>query len=267
MAQTTVQTAKSVHIPDGCKIEVGETLAALVNIGALKGDASAEFTWDAVEIAFNNVDKIESIRNPAINASFEIAELNPDNIATLSGGLITVTNTAGTEVTGATQTIAAGYTYGKFIKLENQMGDGTACTITAVTQATATALVKDTDYFEIFNENGVFGIYIIDTATSDNTKATVVTYNYTPNASKTMKAGASSVTINPKIVRFINTDSAGKKRQLTIWSAAIQPSINFSFRAMDSDGVETIPISLKGSLDSTQAAGSQLFEFVDEQVV
>jgi hypothetical protein len=262
--------AEAVHIPDGCTVEISDDLLTWTNLGVLIDDTTMEHTWDAVKFNAANIKNLLNYgKNHLLNAAFTIGELYADNIADISGGMYTLTNTAGTPVAGATQSVASGYDYDTFIPIANQNGDGSAITINSVTQdpsGTPTPLVLDTDYFKGFS-NGIYGIWVKDTATSDNAFDFEIDYDYTPNASKKLTAGTSSITITPKALRFKHTDSNSKSRYMVVYSAIVQPGFTFTFGSAENEGIETIAITMQGDLDTSRADGDQLFAWYDEQAV
>jgi hypothetical protein len=204
-----------------------------------------------------------------LNLSFTLMEIYLDNIAALSGGLATVTQNAGTLVSGASQVVSSGeWGYNDFIKIENQNGDGSAITVNSVSGATDGALVEETDFYVGQNDHDEWGIFIIDSATlTTESQDITINYDYTPNASKELNAGTSTLELTAKIVRFTHTDENGKKFELTIWSATPSGGFTITFPAATNDQVMTLPISLEGKPDTSRADGKQLFTIIDEQGV
>jgi hypothetical protein len=93
-----------------------------------------------------------------------------------------------------------------------------------------------------------------------------VTYTYTPSASTTFSTGGLD-TVNPKVIRLTNTDSAGKKFQITVFSATPQKGLEIKFPGDEAGDNWKPVIELKGIRDDSLTAGAQLYEIVDEQGV
>jgi hypothetical protein len=268
--QTSVQNSGTIRLPDGCKVEYGADVGSLVDVGAIDGDVSAELTYDVFKVDSANAGTVANqIKNMVMNLSFNLMEVNLENIANLSGGMATTEDVAGSTVSGATQTVTSGnWAYNKFILIENQNGDGSAITVNSVSGGTDGTLTEDTDYYVGQNEVGEWGIFVIDSTNVTTTSQDLtIDYDYTPNSGKKLNAGTSTLELTGKVVRFTHTDENSKKFQLTVWSAKPSSGFTLTFPAATNDTVMTVPISLEGQLDTSRADGKQLFELLDEQGV
>jgi hypothetical protein len=186
----------------------------------------------------------------------------------LRGGIDQYQTVAAAKVSGVVQTVASGdWAYNKFIKIGNQNGDGSAITVNSVAAGTDGALVANTDYYVGQNDEGQYGIYIIDSAkvTTVNQSLTI-NYDYTPAASKTLTTGGLTE-INPNVVRLTNTNAEGKKFEVTIFKASNTTGINLKLPSDDADDVWATPVTLEGVCDAARLAGAQLLKIVDEQSV
>ncbi len=92
----------------------------------------------------------------------------------------------------------------------------------------------------------------------------LVDYTYTPSASKTLKGGG-LVTFTAQVCRFTNTNSAGKKFEITVFSSTPDGGITMNFPADDAEDPMLCPVKMVGTCDTTLTAGEQLFQIVDEQ--
>lgn len=267
---SNVQREEAIHIPDGCSVLAGSNVGDLASVGVLVGDVAMTHSWEQTEFKDNIGEKITSAaKNQVLDASFTIGELYADTINKLGGGLYTLTNVAGALVEDSATIVASGgWKYDKFVAFAYQNADGTSPTVNSITGGTDGPLVEDTDFFVMKNESGIWGFYVVDSATV-TTESQTMTYDidYTPTASKQLTAGDSSVTLTSKYLRFINTDSDGKTRYMDVFSASIQPDVAFGFGDQSNDGIETMEISMQGGIDSDLTAGAQLFQWVDEQAV
>jgi len=159
----------------------------------------------------------------------------------------TVTVTAATLVSGATQTVLAdSYEFNQFIKIENQNGNGGAITVNSVTGGTDGLLVADTDYYIGQNEAGEYGIFIIDSATVTTVSQNMVLdYDYTPNASVTCRNTRkyqNDVLLGAKIVTAAN--DAGEVNTYTLESCIFKGQYKIS----------VLDLAIAGDLDGTTGA-------------
>ena len=143
----------------------------------------------------------------------------------------TVTQVAGTAVTGATQTLTEGsFVVGGAYNFENRNADGTPVTITSVVGSVDGALTAGTDY------------EIVTTATCLPNKATynvdqirilsgvsldqdiVITYNYTPKAGNVFSLQTGAYTQTPLSVKIVAVDKNDDTniREIEIDSAFFQ---------------------------------------------
>jgi len=196
-------------------------------------------------------------------------ELDPTNIASVSGGVFTSTTTAGTPVVGGTEVIASGDWDYKVYVLENQESDLSEPTINSVTGGTDGALVLNTDYRMVKTASNKWGILFISGGNiTVLTQAITIDSDYTPAASVALSAGASSVTLTPKVVRFSHTDDNGKVRKLDVYSATLgDAGFTFTFGSQINDGAQSFPITLEGDIDTSRTSGQQLLTYTDEQSV
>jgi hypothetical protein len=265
--QTTVQKADAIRI-GSAKIEIGDTVEALINLGAVRNVVSQE-SWELVKVMGDNVGEIKKfIKNHINTVTFNWAELDLTNLNAIRGGIDTYSTVAAAPVAGAEQVIPANaWAYKKFIKIEHQNGDGSAITVNSVTGGTDGALVENTDYYVGQNSIGEYGIYVIDSATVTTTNQILtINYDYTPNASKVLKTGG-KVEIAPKVVRLTNVNEDGKKFQITIYKASNSSGINLTLPADDADDIWLTPVTLEGVCDASRTVGDQLMEIIDEQSV
>lgn len=268
MAQTSVQTASTIRFGSG-KLEVGDSVADLVNLGAMR---SVKFTepFDKISIMSDNAGEIYAgIRNHKAIVEGELMEINLTNLNNLRGGIDSYTPTAGIEVSGHSEVIASGdWAYDNPIILPHQHATLAKITPTSVTGGTNGLLVLDTDYF-IVQDPGTdkWGIVIKDSDTVNTLSQTItIVYTYTPAASKTLTSGG-KLTISPKVVRITNTDANNKVFRITLYKASNAQGITLELVSDDSEDPNVVPIKLEGVLDVTRTAGDQLFEIYDEQGV
>lgn len=266
MAQTTVQNSTAIRFGSG-KLEVGDTVGTLVNLGAMR---AVKFTeeFDKISIMSDNAGEIYAgIRNHKAIVEGELMEINLTNLNTIRGGIDTYTTVAAAEVSGHSEVIASGaWNYDKFIELPHQMYDGSKITPTSVTGGTNGLLVLNTDYFIVKDAGtNLWGIVVRDsiTVTTEAQTLTIV-YTYTPAAAKSLTSGG-KLTISPKVVRITNTDASSDYLRITVYKASNAQGITLELVSDDSEDPNVIPIKLEGVLDVSRTAGDQLFEIYDTQ--
>ncbi|KPJ82786.1 MAG: hypothetical protein AMS17_18650 [Spirochaetes bacterium DG_61] len=267
MFQTSVQRKSAIRF-GSCKIEIGDDVPGLEDIGIVKNVVfTEELTFS--DRGADNADLIRFLRKVRAIVTGDQEELDLEMIFKLRGEIDSYSIVAGTEVAGVDQVVYAGqWHYNDFIQIENQMGDKTQPTINSVTGSTDGALVEDTDYYVGKDDDGDWGIFIIDsvTVTTEDQNITI-NYDYTPNAAKKLESGGSGVEMTPKIVRLTNNNEAGKVLRLTLWKAFYDANFNITFQPDEGEEPALNPFTLLGVPDISKAAGKQVYEIYDEQSI
>lgn len=256
----------SVHIPAGCTVKVGDAVESLVELGVLKGDASIEISYDRVKVQGSKAETlVDFIKNMKATAAFELYQLYLPNIAELLDGAVTLESQAGVLVENHQQVVASGeWAYDQFIPFDQQNGDGTCPSVDSVVGSVDGALVEDTDYFLIKDENGVWGFYVIDSATvTTESQSITAQFDYTPAASKTLHMGEQSAELVAKIVEFSKTIDS-KVFRARLWSATNESGFALAFPDSANDDPASMQITMSGGLDTGRATGKQLIEIYDE---
>lgn len=266
MAQTSVQNSTAIRFGSG-KLEIGDDVGSLVNLGAMRGIKFTE-EFDKISIMSDNAGEIYAgIRNHKAIIEGELMEINLTNLNNIRGGIDSYGTIAGDAVSGHSYTVASGdWNYNVFIEFDYQNGDLSKITPTSVTGGTNGALVLNTDYM-IVQDAGTqhWGIIVIDSTTVTTESQTIaIVYNYTPAASKYLKSGG-KLTISPKVVRITNTDANTKYFRITVYKATNAQGITLELVADDSEDPNVVPIKLEGVCDVTRTAGDQLFIIEDTQ--
>lgn len=260
-----------VNFNNGCEVYYSLDGTSFVQLGATIGDAEGTWNYDKVEVVTATGRKIISFKNQTIAASFNLININPTHLAALSGGMLSRSAVAGTLFTDAPdQTIAAGWTNMKPIHLAptTAAGVAVACsvvpTFTSVSGASAGPLAEGDDYYIVQDDASFSGYSIIlDTAGSAGLVTTeVVTVdfaNVTPVASEVLSAGEESYTPTAIALRFVDPEAG---QTLEIYSADVDSGgFMFGFKSADSDGVQEMPFSFTGKIDTTRTSGDQLFSW------
>ncbi len=255
MPQTTIQVRKSIR-KGSVRVLVGDNFGALVDVGALRNPVFKSLV-EQQSIEFDNVDPLAKfVKGKRVQITFDLAEINFENMAILDGGILDLTPNAGSLVAGEVQLVVDGdWAYNKFVKIEHQNGDGTTIVVNSVTAATDGALVADTDYYLGQNEAGEWGIFIVDSATVTTESQNIsVDYDYTPNASNTITFADQGNKVL-KVMRIINTDEDGKTFKIDIEEGTNFAPISLTFAADSADDVAILPVDFQGNI----------VEWVDEQ--
>lgn len=260
--QTTTQKVSTIRF-GSAKIEVGEDVAGLVNLGTAQ---NIEFTEEFTPIVLkphNTPEITVGVRDHYATAKFDLWEIDLTNLNLIRGGLDTLTPVAGDAATATDEPVKLTGT--KMVRLANRSGDGSEPTSITVKGSDNGATVRNTDYVIGVDAAGwpVIGRVAASSAIADG-ETVKVTYTYTPNAAVKLSTGGKN-TINPRVVRLTNTNSAGKKFQITIYAAKNQGGIELKLPGDDSEDPVATPIELKGIVDTARTAGDQLFEILDEQ--
>lgn len=207
--------------------------------------------------------KLTFTKNEALNQAFH---------ALVRGTLDTITETAGSLVSGATQILVSGsWIINKFYPIEHQNGDKTVPTIVSVVGSIDGALAENDDYDIIQNEAGVWGIVMQDftpaTTLSTLSQNITITYDYTPNASWTAKGGK-----NTEIPRFMCRITCKNDNKTFHWIGyygRVTKGLNFPF-AKDDDADRRVKPTyemLFENLPAGQGASAnenEVFEFTYE---
>lgn len=269
-SQTICQKADALRI-GSCKVEIGETEASLVNIGATDGDTTLQEQWELIiRMSANAGELSRGIKKGSHKAiiSGNWLEIDLANLKLLRGGIDKLATVAGAQVTGYAQVVLAGsWSFDKFIPFEHQNHDGAKIVPTSVVGSTDDALVAGTDYFIIKSPAGIWGIAVPDSTTvTTESQNLTITYNYTPAASVEFSTGG-AFTISPRVLRLTNTNEAGKSLVGTFFKGYNMNGLSLAFHP-DEDGNYMIsPFQVECVCDESRPAKEQLFKLVDSQNV
>jgi len=259
--QTTETTAQVLY--GAVKIEVSSAanFAGAIDIGAVNGAKYTEEMKISTLESDNAVDRDIVTEQKGMIEFEQIQMLNETARAIMRGTLDTITNVPGSAVTGAAQTIYSGsWGFNTFEPFDHQNGAGTIISVTSVTGSTNGALVAETDYFIVKNDDGIYGIMVKDSATVTTIAQNLaIVYDYTPNASVIYETGGKSA-VPYFYVRMTNTDENGKiVKWETLGKCNLNKGDEIVFKKYNADDPRVpVPVSIQVRQDITLVAGKQL---------
>lgn len=230
------------------------TPSVFTRIASVRGlVANIDNTVNQVEINADDTGTVYKGATPEgrIEGSF-LENADRDLIALLLGG--TPTDTAGSLVSGATQTLSSGaYAVNVFYPITNQNGNGGAITINSVTGSVDGALTANDDY-DIVLKDGIYGIVIQDVASGSNittiAQNIVINYDYTPNATEQLVVPFTFREDPRLVVKIVATDST-KTRTIILTDATFEGTFGLEFldvvEAGDLAGTSFVFKGTKGS--------------------
>lgn len=262
MAQTTVQNPGAIRFGSG-KLEVGTSVASLVDIGAVRNAVFRE-EWEEVEVKSDNAGVVKvGIKEHVAFIECDMMEVNFANLNTIRGGLDTYAAVAGTPVNVENE--AHTLTGTASVRLNHRNGNGTEVSNIVVTDASSNAAVRNTDYVIAVDSAGYTTIARVSgSSVISDGEGVLVDYTYTPNSAVTLKSGGKT-SIADRVVRITNTDENGKLFRITLHKATVNEGQNIEFPADDGDDPAMPKLTMKGVLDVNRTVGDQLFEIYDEQ--
>lgn len=265
MAQTTVKHPETIRFGSG-RLEIGESLDHLVDVGALTGVHFTHELGDKVTITSDNAGVIlERAGTQTAKVEANLMEINLDTLAVYMSGVSELKTVAGSEqtVTNEEHTLK-GTT---FIRLDHRTSNGSAVTISSVKKKEDDSTAdKDIDYVEAIDSDGYTCIARkSDSSAIADGSVVLVSYKYTPAKCKRLSFGGLQQ-LNAAVARITNRDSLGREFSITVYKATADSGIEIEFQADDADETDVVPITLVGTEDTSRAVGDQLFVIEDHQM-
>ena len=255
MSQTSIQKSPAIR-KGSVRVQVGDSFAALVDIGALRNPVITSLVENQ-SIEFDNVDPLRKfVKGLRMQVKFDLAEINLTNMAALDAGILNLTTVAASPVTVTAEAKGTGWTVASPIKLSNKNGANTIVS-SIVVKSGVTTLTLNTDYKTYVGDgsNGELGYTYIVPLVS-NAGVITADYSYTPNASKKVTFNDSG-TKTLKVMRLTNTDENGKVFKIDIQAGTNFAPISVDFAADTAEDVAVLPIDFQGTM----------VEIVDEQQI
>lgn len=262
LPQTTENTSYVLYGPVKIEVSATSNFAGAVDIGAANGIKITEGMKVSKLENDNAVDR-KKVTEQTLTIEWEQNEyLNEAAKAIMRGDIDTIVTTPGSLVSGVSQVIYSGsWVYNQFTPFEHQNGSGASISITSVTAATNGVLVAGTDYFEVKDDNGNYGIIVVDSATvTTQSQNITIVYSYTPTAQVEYYTGGKE-TLENFYIRLTNEDENGKIVQwksLGIANITKGEEITFPKYNADDDRVK-VPMAVEVTQDITLDKGKQLY--------
>ncbi len=236
------------------RVLVGDDFGALVDVGALRNPVFKSLAENQA-IKFDNVDDLNKfVLGKKVQVTFDLAEINFDNMAVLDGGILNLNVVASSPVTVVAEAHGTGWTLGQPIATDFKNGANTVVG-TIVVKSGVTTLTVNTDYRVYVGDgsNGVLGFTYIVPITAQ-AGAITFGYVYTPNASKNITFNDSG-NKTLKVMRLVNTDENGKEFRIDIEDGTNFAPISVDFAGDAQDDVAILAVDFQGNI----------VEWVDEQ--
>jgi len=272
--QTTLK--QNVYFPDGAKVEYSTDGSSFSDLGAIGSAVTGTLNYEVNEVITANAGTLQrQAKNPTLAAGFTLININPSNIADLSGGMLTAATTNDSANTSVPDQVISSGDWAKStavpLVMYTSSTDSTplrasaAPTLTDVEGSEDGTLSAGTDY-EIIEDSSSFSGYSIVLLNAITTLAQDITIDYasvTPIERTTVTGGASTTVMETVALRFTHTDDDSLVRQLTIYAADVDSGgFQFNFKGANEDGVEEMPLTFTGKLDTSRTSGDQLFSFI-----
>lgn len=260
--QTSVQTSSTIRL-GSAMVEVGPTVGSLTNLGLTDGIELKE-DFKPIILKPDNAPELQvGVTDHTATVKFNLWEINLANLYMLRGGMDTLTPVAADPVTVTDELHTL--TGVNSVRLNFKNGAGGIVSTVSVKDSANGAAVINVDYVLSVDPAGYTCIARVSGSTVITTgEVAKVTYTYTPYASNSLTSGGLG-TVSARVVRLTNTNAAGKIFRVTIYAAKNQGGIELKLPSDADDKNASVPIELKGVVDTTRTAGDQLFEIYDEQ--
>lgn len=260
-----VQTTKKsyIYFPDGAKVSVkSKDDADFYDVGAINSAVTATLNWTESVVETANAGTLDTkISNMEIAGGFTLINLDPEGVAKMSGGVLSLEEVTGASPVTFDDQVISGVTAGTWYALEllknstpyNLLSSAATPVITSVTAAAA--LTENVDYVIVKDSEG-FKIKFV--ANAD--EVTIVYGANTVVASKKLHGGSSTIVLKPYAMKIDHEDANGKHRILHLYAVyGNSGGFQFNFKGANEDGVEEMPLTFTGRLDTSLTNGKQLF--------
>lgn len=271
-AQTTPQLQNAITF-GSCKVEYRAygSDGAFTDLGLGTGIEVTENVTPA-ELKPDNASPLSiDLAEHSATMKMDMWELDFTKIYALRGGSSGLDNYT-TQAAEAVTVADEPHTFGSsgIVWLDHKDGDGSAVASVVVKYDTSSTATLNTDYSIVVGADGKTGIARVASSTNIAAdEAVLISYSYTPLASKTWSTGGKSTIgfIELKLTNVKSISGVDKSKIITIHKAQVQTGLEMKFPAGDSSDPVAYPLEMKAYDDATRTAGDQLFSVYDEQGV
>jgi len=272
-------------VADGTKLSIkvsGEE--TYTDLGVTTGDTVVTLEWDEFQEESANAGKSPMyVKNPRATFSFDLQNLDKDNVSRLASGLMTKTTTPAEENSSIPdQTIAAGWDDAEIHDLimytsssdNTKLKMATKPVLTSVTLDPGTAdeaLTEGSDYMVVEKSDSASGWGITFYSANmvlENPKIYTIGINYgtnTPMARDTYTLGESVRELTDFNLKLEHTDENDKAYGAELYKCyAKSGALQFMFKSAAESGFNSMPFNGEGVLDTSRSAGDQLMNVYED---
>jgi len=263
-----------IHLPKGYEVAIQTDPTVddvYTDLGVTYADGSIEFTYDTTKWTGSQGEKIKTFfANMQIAATFDLAQIELDNIHKLMSGASDYTTTSAGTTAREMDYDADGWEFDTFYPFTTQSMAGVVPTSISLTQDEGeggeAVLVLNEDYIIFQDSSDRWGFQVLDTATTDTTKTLDIDYTTAEITTKKITVGSQSVDVTPRAVRIrknLGTTASPKYFTVIIYSATNESGLSMSFPRHDATEPTTLSITLTGTIDTDRTDLDQLFSIED----
>jgi hypothetical protein len=259
--------SNNIYFPTGTQVLIKATGDSVYSdIGCILAASTGTHNYETDIVECSTGEKVKRYKNQTIAGAFTLGNLNPENLTKMSGGMFTYVTVDGTPYTPADQTITSGWVDKSIIAIDTEKLS-TVPVITSVTGGTDGALLEDDDYtiIEYSPARSGYAIILNTAGTILTTTAQDVVIDFgsnTPLSSESLTCGDATGDLDATAFKFVSPPDNGKSRVLEIYSATPESGgFVFGFTDVATGGIEQMPITITGDLDTSRTSGDQLFKW------
>ena len=259
--------SNDVYFPTGTEVYLKpEGESVYLDVGCIMAASTGTHNYEVDVIECSTGAKLKRFKNQTLTLAFTMGNLNVANIVKMSAGMFNYVSIDGTPYTPNDQIIAADWIDKSLIEIDTNK-TALESVIATVTGSTTGLLVVDDDYTivesaesksgwaVIINTSGVSGAVTTESIT-------IVFGVNTPLESEKLTCGDATGNLNPAMFKFIAPDDSGRSRFMEVYSATLESGgFVFGFTDVATGGIEQMPITATGEIDTTRTAGDQLFNW------
>ena len=266
MAQTKIKSRGTIRT-GSAKIEIGDRLDKLVDIGACRG-ISVKETMSTTDIESDNAGVISTlVSEHKMEVSCDSLEISFSKYSAIRGGMDKYIEYDGkTEIERVYNVTNETYTRNEVIKIPYINADGTDIIISSVeleNDGAKRTLTAVTDYEAI----GTNSIKIISNEVIPSTDSLIINFKHTPNKMKRMSTGGGDSKIKPQWLVITNTNAAGQAFRIICPQASVSSGLELPFPSDKAQDVMVNKFTFTANISATENPYEQLAWIEDEQDV